>query len=358
MTVYLFPADNEGCGHYRLIWPGSVLFNEGFPVRLFAPNEKTGLPIRVLENASDRTGPRLLADATIPEDATVMVLQRPAADIHPQLVRAAQANGVAVVIDMDDDMNSMSQDNVARRVYTQRQHNWRYAAECCKLADLVTVSTKSLAQTYGAHGRVRIIDNYVPETCLSYPSPPTGRFGWPGITFSHPHDLQVTGDAVRRLIADGHHFTVVGGRSQVQQKLRLDEPPDAVGPVGVDKWVATIGQTLDVGMVPLENSTFNRAKSRLKGIEMMAVGVPWVASPREEYRRLERESGGGLLADTPKQWYSQLKRLITDDTLREELAEAGREYMRSQTYEKNAWRWAEAWEWAERNRRGSSLGSQ
>jgi len=75
----------------------------------------------------------------------------------------------------------------------------------------------------------------------------------------------------------------------------------------------------------------------------MAGGIPWVASPRQEYRRLTRESGCGLLADTPKDWYRQLKLLLTDDVLRKEQAERGLEFMRDQTYQAQAWRWAEAW---------------
>ena len=75
----------------------------------------------------------------------------------------------------------------------------------------------------------------------------------------------------------------------------------------------------------------------------MAAGVAWVASPREEYRKLHRESGCGLLADTPKQWYQHLKRLLDDDVFRKEQVEMGREYMVGQTIQANAWRWQEAW---------------
>jgi hypothetical protein len=122
--------------------------------------------------------------------------------------------------------------------------------------------------------------------------------------------------------------------------------------VDLSAWIQTISQTYSVGLIPLESSSFNSAKSRLKGIENMAAGIPWVASPREEYRRLHRESGCGLLAETPKDWYSQIKRLLTDDVLRKEQAEQGRIYMEKQTIQANAWRWAEAWNTAFRIERG------
>jgi hypothetical protein len=113
-----------------------------------------------------------------------------------------------------------------------------------------------------------------------------------------------------------------------------------------------IGESLDLGMVPLAPTAFNTSKSRLKGIEYMAVGVPWVGSPREEYRRLHRESRCGLLADGPKDWYTKLKLLLTDDVLRKEQGEAGRTWMQDQTYQANAWRWLEAWERALEIERG------
>jgi glycosyltransferase involved in cell wall biosynthesis len=153
----------------------------------------------------------------------------------------------------------------------------------------------------------------------------------------------VTTPAVQRLLDDGYRFKVVGGQSSVKRCLRLRDNPDVTGSVPLNEWAARIGEELDVGMIPLAPTSFNSSKSRLKGVEYMAVGVPWVASPREEYRRLHREAGCGLLADTPKDWYSKLKLLMDDDVMRKEQREAGREYMKTQTYQANAWRWMDAW---------------
>jgi hypothetical protein len=50
----------------------------------------------------------------------------------------------------------------------------------------------------------------------------------------------------------------------------------------------------------------------------------------------------------------QLKRLMTDDVLRKEQAEAGTEYMKDQTLQANAWRWATAWEEALKIERGGN----
>jgi hypothetical protein len=232
--------------------------------------------------------------------------------------------------------------------------SWRWASVSCKEATLVTTSTRALQRTYAAHGRGIILDNYVPEAYLSFTKADhqLPSFGWAGTTTSHPNDLQVAAGGVQRLINDGFVFRVVGGKSAVKAALRLKEDPQFTGATSVAEWAQTIAATYDVGMMPLGLTSFNSAKSRLKAIEHMAVGVPWVGSPREEYRRTHLESGCGLLADTPKQWYANLKLLLTDTVLAKEQAEAGKLWMRDQTYQAQAWRWAEAWERALKIQRG------
>jgi hypothetical protein len=106
---------------------------------------------------------------------------------------------------------------------------------------------------------------------------------------------------------------------------------------------------MDVGIVPLEDTDFNAAKSRLKGLEMAAVGVPFVASPRDEYQRLHR-LGAGLLADRPRDWRRHLTRLVRDGDYREELADRGRAVAAAETYENHADRWWAAWQRAADNR--------
>ena len=352
MKVYVLPADNQACGHYRLAWPASALKQQGHDVHVVPPSKDTGFLVK-LEDQED--GTKKLVSVQIPDGVDVIVLQRPAHRLQPQLIQHLRNAGIAVVVDMDDDMSKIQPGNVAFHNYRHRSatdYSWRWAMECAKLATLVTTSTAELQKIYAPHGRGVVLDNYVPATVLTYPTVETGTFGWAGTTLSHPDDLQVTGDAVRRMVAAGHQFRVVGGPSKVKEYLRLLDVPVCTGVVGLENWVKTLGETVDVGMVPLAPSSFNTSKSRLKGIEYMAAGVPWVASPRAEYRRLHKESGCGFLADTPKQWYTHLTRLLCDDVLRKEQAEAGREYMATQTYEAHAWRWASAWQRAVEIQRG------
>lgn len=353
MKVYVLPADNYGCGHYRLIWPALYLKSQGLDVTILPPSSESGIKARTQKMAD---GTDRVVAVQIPSDTDVLVVQRPAHPLQVQIMAIARSNKIAVVVDMDDDMSRIHPGNVAFQMYRHNNRqtplSWKHAMECCKVATLVTTSTAALGKVYAKHGRGVVIDNYVPEACLQVDSPAVGGFGWAGTTLSHPSDLPVMGDSARKLVKEGHKFRVVGSGEKVRNQLKLPSDPDCTGSVDLSDWVSTIGQTYDVGVIPLEASAFNTSKSRLKGIEHMAAGKPWIASPREEYRRLQRESGCGFLADSPKEWYSQLKRLLEDDVLRKEQAEMGRQYMQTQTIQANAWRWAEAWERALKSERG------
>jgi glycosyltransferase involved in cell wall biosynthesis len=97
-----------------------------------------------------------------------------------------------------------------------------------------------------------------------------------------------------------------------------------------------------VGLVPLLDSPFNRAKSWLKGIEYASLGVPFIASPLPEYRKLA-EMGAGVLADTPQEWYEALTHLLADRDHRQTIADFAKDAVRDLTYEAHAHRWWHAW---------------
>jgi hypothetical protein len=353
MKVYVLPADNYGCGHYRMIWPAKVLQQQGVDITILPPSQESGIQART-ERLADGTE-RVVA-VQIPEDTDVLVVQRPAHPLQVQIMAIARSNGIAVVVDMDDDMSRIHPGNIAFHTYRHSNKvtplSWKWAMECCKTASLVTTSTAALLKTYAKHGRGVVIDNYVPEATLSFDSPVADGFGWAGTTLSHPTDLCILGTAAQKLTDEGYPFRIIGDGRDVARQLKLRSEPDCTGSVDLVDWVRTIGRTYGVGIIPLETSAFNTAKSRLKGIEHFASGVPWVASPRAEYRRLAREAGCGLLADTPKEWYSQVKLLLTDDALRKEQVEMGRQYMKTQTIQANAWRYLEAWTAALKFERG------
>jgi glycosyltransferase involved in cell wall biosynthesis len=74
---------------------------------------------------------------------------------------------------------------------------------------------------------------------------------------------------------------------------------------------------IHVGLVPLTRNDFNEAKSYLKGLEYAASGIPFVATPTEEYRLLA-DAGVGRLAETPDEWRDHMTELLDPDVRRVE----------------------------------------
>src|SRR5205814_6670146 len=122
----------------------------------------------------------------------------------------------------------------------------------------------------------------------------------------------------------------------------LSQDPRGRSGVKIEDWPEAVAG-LGIGIAPLADTRFNACKSWLKPLELSALGVPWVASPRIEYARLHK-MGAGVLADTPRRWYRELFRLRESESLRRDRAEAGRAVAAQLKLRDNSWRWLEAWQ--------------
>lgn len=351
MIVYVHPADIQGCGYYRLILASNVLIRAGHQVRIIPPKSRHGI-----SGTTDNAGN--LEDINVPPDADVMVFQRVTYNTIAGSFPLIRSRGVAVVVDMDDDLDRIDQRNAAfwaLHPKTDTRHTTRTAAQACADATMVTVSTPALLKRYAPDGNGVVLPNYVPSEFFTVPRQDSTVVGWGGSIHSHPGDLQVMGDAAARLMREGHQFRVVGPPDGVRKALSLPQEPDTTWALPIDRWMLGLS-TLGVGVAPLADTAFNQAKSRLKPLEYAAAGVPAVFSPRPDYSALHAESGIGVPAVKPRDWYRELKRLATDHPYRQEKSEADRTAAMQYTYEQHAWKWLQVWEEAlKRQRTGSAV---
>lgn len=345
MHVAMMVPDEGGCGHYRVRYPGRAAAATGVEVE-FRHDLKVTL-----------RGIRPVAVTGL-DGVDVVVMQRPLRRVNVALIPVLQRQGIAVVVDVDDDFTCVDPDNVAwGRVqpHLSPESNAKHLASACRKADLVTVTTPALARRYG-HGRVAVLPNYVPAGMLgTVPMVPRdGRtVGWPGFVSTHPHDLEVTHGGVARAVKEaGARFLCVGTGEWVQAQLHLGAAEfAATGSVAFDLYPHEVAR-LDVGIAPLKPTKFNEAKSGLKLLEMAAVGVPCVGSPCPDYERLAADGIGVLAADRGRDWRRQVKRLLGPEG--SEVAERGRHAVRQRhTYEAHALDWVDAWERAIATRRAN-----
>lgn len=86
----------------------------------------------------------------------------------------------------------------------------------------------------------------------------------------------------------------------------------------------------DVGVMPLQDSAWERGKCGYKLIQYMACGLPVVASPVGANNSIVQQGVNGLLADSVQDWIAQLERLLTNVQLRGQMGEAGRRCVEQQ----------------------------
>lgn len=350
MRVYVYPADLAGCGYYRLIWVSMYLKSIGKDIRLIHPSQRNKI-------TGGRSADGRLVQVSVPKDADVIVFQRLTSRTIVEGINIMRQNGVAVVVDVDDDMRTVAQQNPAWRqfhpgkgVVDTSEYNWMNGQRACESASLVTVSSDALLKRYGQPRRAEdgphglILRNYVPEvlTDIEHVEEP-GVIGWGGSLHSHPTDPDVLGTSMLRLTRDGEfRFKVVGPPKGTKQAFHLLQAPEATGAVPIDRWPHELSK-LSVGIAPLKDTVFNRAKSWLKPLEYAAVGVPSVMSDLPEYA-LINSLGVGRLARNARDWHRESKRLLSDDAYRLDMSERGRAIVRERlTLERNALQWWDAW---------------
>ena len=347
MRVYVYPADIHGCGYYRLIWVARALATQGHHITIVMPGDPR-FPAIQGKVYNGRT-----VAASAPADADVMVMQRVTHRRLAEAIPIFRKRGIAVVMDMDDDLTCIHPSNPAWHALhpsADGAFGWDVAQDSCRDATLVTVSTDALADRYAPHGRVVVLRNCVPEWYLDVEHRDSAVVGWGGALASHPDDLTVLGPAMARHTATGGRFHVVGPPHGVQEFLGIETNWSASGGVHLTQWPHQLAHDIGIGIAPLADTRFNAAKSWLKPMEYAALGIPWIASPRAEYARLHEE-GAGVLAKRPRDWERLCRDLAADPVRRQEMSEAGRIVAARHTIEMNAWRWWDAWDEALRIQR-------
>ena len=354
MRIAVLPQDEGGCGYYRLIWPAQQVqqIRPHWNVEIYRPGTvRFGInPLGDLHSIQGIPDPKTL---------DVIVTQRAGTRAWLGLLKWARETGIATVLDVDDALWSIPLDNAAYLGWNQQGPtgtHWRNLDAVANLVDLVTVTTPYLGQRYAEHGRVEVLPNSLPAITHDATGPdwsrrgevdPRPALGWSGFAATHPGDLQVVGDAVERVLTERPEVVVrvVGDARGVQQAWGVPEdrvevvPPQ---PIGLPYLQAL--SSIDVGLVPLQDSRFNRGKSWLKAMEFTASGVPVVASPNPanlEYSRTVPIS----LAETPADWYAaiihhldRLEKPTRPDEALQALC------LEQHTLASTGWGWVDAWE--------------
>lgn len=204
----------------------------------------------------------------------------------------------------------------------------RIARDC----RMVLAGNRTLADWYRDWCEdVRIVPTTVDASRFS-PGDPAGRgpsrrdgrvtLGWIG-TAANAGNLQ----ALQQPLAD-----VLARHPQARLRVVAERPP-TLPAIPVDRWEfipwseATEVESLrsfDVGLMPLDDTPWNRGKCGFKLLQYMAVGAASVASPVGVNADILAAGRVGLAASAPEEWKEALDRVLSDQALRTRMGAAGR----------------------------------
>lgn len=315
-------SEFQGCAWYRCHVPGYELKRQGNYV--------------VLENQIDR--------ATL-ELFDVIVFQR---HIHPIILDAinyANSIGKLTVYELDDDIWHLDRNNPAYD-YWNDQVKLKQAEACIRACQIVTTPTPYLARQLAKFNpNVVILPNMLPGYCWNVvprkQKTDKVKVGWAGST-SHWSDLEIVTGLVGQLLSEFPQVEIhLAGMAEYpfkeneriikHESVRIEELADLI-------------KILDIGLAPVIDSPFNRAKSDLKFLEYGIAWIPFIGSKVEAYIHTIDQGENGFLATNPKDWLKYTSRLIEDVDLRVEMAKAAHDHALSRTIEKNVWLWEKAYQ--------------
>lgn len=318
----------EGVGSYRIIYPYGLIdqFSE-HSVLIGMEEVEAGGRQKMLLNVPEAVvgGPHG-QDADEFLDSDVYVLQRPLETLYAPVAAWLKQHGKTVVMDVDDYVHGLAAAHTARgQVAASPRHSFETMLHCFPYVDLLTVTTPMLAELYGDRvPRTVVLPNrllrrdweeIVPAYAQERGRVRVGWQGWMGI---RGDDLRVLKRMMRKWLRK-HRNVVFVNVGKPDALTYMDIPRDQRVHVPGARFPghAPLVARIDIGLVPLQMSTFNEAKSCLKGMEYGACGIPCIASPTAEYRGWVDEGSNGYLANTPGEWMDALDAMLEGERWRE-----------------------------------------
>ncbi len=258
----------------------------------------------------------------------------------------------AIVYDTDDDFFSAElpagAEDLLERDLVER---------ILRLADLVTTTTPVLAERLAPHtsAPVRVVRNAVdpgwyeagrPDGPAEAPGDPRVIYHGAAVRLRDYEVARPAVDAVARATSTLRRVWL--GADAAQLSGVVDE---------VRPWVrglpafgaALVAARPDIGLAPLRDTTYNRARSELHWLEYALAGAATIVSGLAGTGPYDvvRDGVDGLVARSGTDWERQLRSLANSPGLRSEMAARARERVLAEyTVAARAPEWADAYRWA------------
>lgn len=238
------------------------------------------------------------------------------------LERMMLPNGIPYVVDYDDAVfhrYDLDSGGIVRHLLHDKIDRVMQNAAC------VMVGNGYLGDRASAAGASRIemvptvvdLDRY--RVVSNGHDPDCPRVGWIGTPKTWEGSARPTYANLKATIgASGATFRAIGASLDPISAKGFENIP------WTERDEVSLIQSLDVGIMPLQDDPWTRGKCGYKLIQYMACGVPVVASPVGVNTQIVKHGVTGFLAETEQEWRDCVARLLSDAQLRQEMGMAGR----------------------------------
>jgi glycosyltransferase involved in cell wall biosynthesis len=311
----------NGCTWYRCILPAQQLNKAGI-------HSSFGM-LGIKSMASIKRFVIKRVNETVSDGHNVIVLKVLMAKAVLDFMPEAQRRGQKVVVDIDDLFDEIHETNHAYTstdVRRNADNNREIYKEIIGLADALICSTPFIAEYYGKihpNKPIFMVRNSIDINRWSRLKTKDKKpvIGWLGATPWRSMDLEQIAPFFDGYLESRdlkfHHAGHISWAAGAHLRLKIDPKRCSVSPMVPLFELPTVYNNFDIGIVPLNDIPFNRAKSFIKGLEYAAAGIPFVASALPEYEFLA-EQGIGRVAKTPKQWMAHFDELLDFETRQNE----------------------------------------
>lgn len=250
-------------------------------------------------------------------------------DKAKEYIEKAREYGQVVIIDVDDWFLGLPTTNIAfETTHPDKDPTWNRnnMHASYNAANALIHSTEFLHNGYNKYNTNHyIVRNSVdPKLFIKrYDNAGTKPIiGWVGIMLWRQHDVETLKTFLGPFLEEHdlmfYHAGMLMDRPKQFAELTKMNPDRLIESTGTSVWnYGNILLPMDIGIVPLDGSPFNEAKSGLKGIEYAMSGIPFVAQSTHEYRLLNKD-GAGRVASKTGEWIKNLEALLDPNTRRAE----------------------------------------
>lgn len=313
LNMYSYAADNQGCGHIRIIFPLLLL------------NHYDEIPgVKVLANY----GSRFIPDPNFYKDLLFCQFQRSATKPQLDMLQYFKSNicrqtNTPIIYEIDDLLTDIPDWNFAADWYKPQQE---FIPKIMGLMDGMICSTYKLKEVYSKFNKnIRVIPNHLPKFLWGEPLPfkeeihRKPRVYWAGSSnhFAMKDDKK-GGDFGVELIeyikktVDDIQWVIMGAMPrelyEVKDKIEFHQWQS------IWKFPQYIKKLdIDIAIAPLEDNLFNACKSNIKRLEYTILGCPGVYSNVEPYK------DATLTCDSSGDIVSNIEKLIADVDLRHDV---------------------------------------